>query len=300
MLWASFVKPHPPFETPTPWNKVYRTKHMPGAFVPPTSADLINYWNRNQNRYKYRDHGIDELLVRTLRCAYFSCVTHIDHHVGRILAALGDEIDNTLIVYSSDHGELLGDYNSFGKRCMLDAGARVPMLVRWPGHFEAGGRCAVPTTLLDVFPTFCAAGGADPAPPHADGRDLAEVAAGRAGRDTVFSQLDHAERGLYMATTERWKYFYSAADRREWLLDLTAEPREQTDLATDPAHAEPLADMRARCVERFRRDGFDEAIDGDGWREQSPAREWQDPDEGLLIQDPRWIDDRVASLGLDD
>ena len=93
--------------------------------------DLLCYWNRVQNRYKYRDHGYDELLVRTIRAAYYACISFIDFNMARVLEALGGEIDDTLIVLSSDHGEMLGDYGCVGKRCMLDAAARIPMLLRW-------------------------------------------------------------------------------------------------------------------------------------------------------------------------
>ncbi|HEX2999642.1 MAG TPA: sulfatase-like hydrolase/transferase, partial [Armatimonadota bacterium] len=133
-LWTSFIKPHPPFENPTPWNKLYRCAEMPLPKRPEDSENLLTYWNRFQNRYKYRDQGLDNNLIRSLRAAYYGCISFVDYQVGRILAALEarGEMENTLILFVSDHGELLGDYNCFGKRCMLDSAARVPMLAYWP------------------------------------------------------------------------------------------------------------------------------------------------------------------------
>src|SRR5262249_39925601 len=147
-LWASFIKPHPPFEAPTPWNRLYRCAEMPLPFRPEGYESLLTFWNRVQNRYKYRDAGRDDLLLRTMRAAYYSSISCIDCHVARILEGLGEEIDRTLILFPSDHGELLGDYGSFGKRCMLDAAARIPLLARWPGRLAPGATCKTPVSLL--------------------------------------------------------------------------------------------------------------------------------------------------------
>jgi arylsulfatase A-like enzyme len=133
---------------------------------------VLTYWNRAQNRYKYWDGGYDRLLSKTIRAAYYACISFLDFQIGRILESLGGQAGNTLIVFSSDHGELLGDYGSFGKRCMLDAAARVPLLVRWPKAFRAGARCATPATLLDLWPTFLSAAGEPQPRACADGVDL--------------------------------------------------------------------------------------------------------------------------------
>ncbi|NUQ00618.1 MAG: sulfatase-like hydrolase/transferase, partial [Armatimonadetes bacterium] len=163
-LWTSFIKPHPPFEVPTPWNKLYRAPEMPLPKRPPGYQALWTWQNRHQNRYKWRDNGVDDNLVRTMRAAYYGCISFIDFHLGRILEALErrGELDNTLILFSSDHGEHLGDYDCFGKRSFLDTAARVPLLARWPGHLAAGVRCEAVTSLLDIAPTFCAAAATAP------------------------------------------------------------------------------------------------------------------------------------------
>ena len=95
--------------------------------------ELLTYWNHYQNRYKYRDKGYDEMLFRAMKAMYYACISFIDFNLGRILAALGDEIDNTLILFTADHGEMLGDYGSVGKRTMLNPAAKVPLIVRPPG-----------------------------------------------------------------------------------------------------------------------------------------------------------------------
>ena len=107
--------------------------HRPEGF-----QRLLSYWNLHQNRYKYRDKGYDEMLFRTIKAMYYACISFIDFNLGRILEALGEDINNTIIVYTSDHGEMLGDYGSVGKRTMLNPAARIPLILRAPQLVEPG------------------------------------------------------------------------------------------------------------------------------------------------------------------
>jgi len=287
-LWTSFIKPHPPFESPTPWNKLYRCPEMPLPKRPQDWRNLLTYWNLVQNRYKYRDQGMDDNLIRTMIAAYYACISFIDYNVGRLLdylAAKG-EMENTLILFSTDHGELLGDYHSFGKRCMLDSAARIPLLAHWPKRFAAGQRCDAPTSLLDIAPTCLAAAGmADPFNGVCGG-NLAAIVAGQVKREMVFSQFQQGRTGQYMAVSREWKYVYSAADDREWLLDLTADPAETRNRADNPMYRGQTAAMRKALIEHFKREGYAEPLDGDDWKRFPKMQMPADPDAGLLFQDP--------------
>ncbi len=291
-LWTSFIKPHPPFANPDPWHKLYRTKEMPGPKRFNNDDQLLTYWNHVQNRYKYRDAGQDLLFIRTMRAAYYACISHIDYQIGRILEALGDDINHTLILFSSDHGELLGDYGCFGKRCMLDAAARVPMIARLPGRFDAGKRCDEPTTLLDIFPT-CTAVAGDPHRPSEDGVDLAEVASGRHSGRVVTSVFRSKGYGLYMATSRTGKYIYSEPDQKQWFFDLMNDPEE-----TSPVKEDPEDDtLKQELIKRFKRDGYTEPLNGDDWRTYPTRAIPDDPDDGLLYQDDPDIQARIDKLG---
>ncbi|MCC7495807.1 MAG: sulfatase-like hydrolase/transferase [Fimbriimonadaceae bacterium] len=286
-LWTSIIKPHPPFENPTPWNKLYRASEMPPPRRPPGYQGLWTWQNRHQNRYKWRDQGIDENLVRCIRAAYYGAISFIDYQVGRIIAQLeaGGELDNTLIAFSSDHGEHLGDYDCFGKRSFLDTAARVPLLLRWPGQLAAGGRCDAPATLLDLAPTFCAAAAAGPPAANLPGVDLRDLAAGRCERDMVVGQHQHAGLATYAAVTARWKYFHSVPDRQDYLFDRQADPHELHNLAYSPTGRAAARAMRQRLTGYFRDEGYTAPLDGEGWREFPPPRELHDPDQELLFQD---------------
>jgi len=296
-LWASFIKPHPPFETPVPWNRLYRCAEMAPPFRPDGFSHLLNYWNRVQNRYKYCDGGYNERLARTIRAAYYASISLIDYHVGRILQALGSEIDNTLIVFSSDHGELLGDYGSYGKRCMLEAAARVPLLVRWPGHMDAGRIYDAPTSLLDLYPTFLTAAGIATAPDQTPGHDLVSLVRGAASRGAVFSQFQQGRYALYLAAWAQWRYIYAASDCREWLFDLATDPQQSHDRAADPVCAERLAQMRELLIGQLRQDGYERPLDGNRWRRWARPEFPRDPDAGLLLQDPPSLSEDLARLG---
>lgn len=294
-LWASFIKPHPPFESPTPWNKLYRAAEMPAPYRPDGYEEQLCLWNHIQNRYKYRDAGTDDLLLRTMRAAYYASISFIDYNIGRILDALGDAIDDTYIVFSSDHGEMLGDFGAFGKRCMLEAAVRVPLVLRHPGARGAGGRVGTPVSLVDLHPTFLSMAGSAAADRHVEGDDLMQL--GSAGERFVYSQFSEKELGVYMIADGRWKYAYSAADEKEWLYDLDSEAGESRNLIGDHA-AEPEANrLRARLLARFQRDGYDAAVDGGNWRTYGRSEMPDDPDYGLLFQDPKGLQNKVDKLG---
>ncbi len=292
-LFSSYIHPHPPFSPPTPWNKLYRAPLMPLPKRPAESEALHTYENRRQNRYKYRDNGIDNNLLRVLKAYYYACISFVDYQVGRLLQTLEetDQLDNTLIIYTSDHGEFLGDYGCFGKRSMLDSACRVPLIVRYPERFAQGAVSDNMASLVDVMPTMLAAagGGADHLP--LDGLDLAGVADDASLADrVVHSQYQHRERGVYMAATQAYKYFYSAPDRREFYFDRVQDPDEWRNRAGVSFCGPEVQGARQGLTGFYRGQGYGEPLDGDGWRvfPDAPPVAGPDPDAGLLVQDPPW------------
>jgi len=238
------------------------------------------------------------MLVRTIKAMYYACISFIDFNLGRILEALGQDIGNTLILYTADHGEMLGDYGSFGKRAMLNPAARIPLLIREPGRMNPGRVIDRPVSLLDVFPTFAAAGGVDMAKPSLEGADLLELAAGSGKREHVYSQVGEGNVGLYMIASRDLKYIYSAADQVEWLFDLRIDPQETKNWAGNSRYDWQLREMRERLIGRFERDGYDMAAQDGAWREYEPPA-FPDPngDDGLLFQDASHLPELVSALG---
>jgi len=290
-LFASFIHPHPPFSPPTPWNKLYRGPLMPLPKRPDNYESLQTYMNRFQNRYKYRDNGIDNNLLRVMKAYYYACISFIDFQIGKMLEALEEtgQLDNTLILFTSDHGEFLGDYNCFGKRSMLNSAAKIPMVVRYPERFAEGEVCNTPASLIDVMPTFLNTAGIGTNDFDLDGMDLAEISSSEAYNDrVVYSQFQWNALGVYMALNQEWKYFYSAPDRREFLFDRVNDPDEMRNKAGLPLCRAELQEMRNNLFEFYKNEGFTDAIEENQWKEFPQPSIPDDPDAGLLIQDPGW------------
>jgi len=305
-LFASFIHPHPPFAPPAPWHKLYRDLDVPPPHLPCGCQRLLLPINHIQNRYKRRDRGYDFHLVRVIRAYYYACVSFVDFQIGRILKALDDtgQMDNTLIIFTSDHGELLGDFFSFGKRSYHDPVVKVPLLCRLPGVFPAGRRCATPVSLVDVTATMLGAAGAALRDHSPDGEDLRGTA-GAADRDrTVFSQWNRAGSAVYLAVTRNWKYVYSAADHRELLFDRLCDHGETRDLADatrDMRRPEARAQdaLRRKLVSFLASCGAKDAVEGDGFRTYPAWQPHPNPDSGLLYQDHPWADTRIPGYTSD-
>jgi arylsulfatase A-like enzyme len=298
-LWSSFIKPHPPFESPNPWGRMYRMHEMDEPLLRHGSEDHMSFWNKLQNRYKGRDGGpYDRNMSRMIAAAYYATVSFIDYNIGRILDVLGSEIDNTLIIFSSDHGEMLGDFGCYGKRTMLDPSARIPMIARLPGRFPAGRRCMNPTTLLDLYPTFLEMACKDAPKPSPEGISL-EKAMEESARDRiVFSQYSRSGFGLYMAASRSWKYIFSAADSKEWLFDLEKDPLELRNLIGEETCRPHAEQLKNECLKRFHDDHYFDALDGDDWK-YFPPPEALEPltDDGMIFQDPDNLDGQLKELG---
>ncbi len=291
---SSFIHPHPPFTPPQPWHKLYRAPLMPLPKVPQDSEALYTWVNWHQNRYKYRDQGIDHNLMRNIKAYYYACISFVDFQIGRVLDALErtNQSDTTLILFTSDHGEHLGDYNCFGKRSMHDSCARIPMVAHLPGRFDGGVPCRAPASLVDIMPTVLAA--VDIEPTHVpDGVDLADLCIGKAPRDAVFSQFEQNQRAIYTAVTERWKYTYSAGDDREFLFDRVQDPDETRNRAGLTFVRDELSAMRDIALEYAREGGEHDALDGDTWKRYPHIEQPNDPDTGLFVQDPAWADTSI-------
>ena len=288
-LWSSFIHPHPPFSPPTPWNKLYRGSLMPFPKRPDNMEDLWTHFNRHQNRYKYRDAGLDNRMLQVMRGYYWACISFIDYSVGRIIDELEQqgELDNTLIVWSSDHGELLGDYNCFGKRSFLDAAARVPMLVRYPERFPRGIVEETPCGLMDLIPTFLGAAGISDHNADLDGLDMADLV-GNGRERMIYGQIQRGQQGMYMAYDGNLKYIYSAGDQKEYLLDHRTDAEETRNCAYNILYASEVKTMREKLIGFFQNEGYTDPLDGNQWKDFGAIAEPKSVDANLLIQDAGW------------
>jgi arylsulfatase A-like enzyme len=256
-LKVSFIPPHSPYTPPERFMQQYADAHLPPALAgnwdakfQPRSGPRLDIW-----------HGdVGAAQVQQSRQGYYGSVTFLDEQIGRILAALDERgwTEQTLILYTTDHGDMLGDHYLWRKCQPYQSDVRIPMLVRWPQGLisaERGRVISEVVELRDVLPTFLDAASA-PLPSAIDGSSMLSLIDGKARNWRPHLELEHdvcysPEVHWNALTDGRRKYIFHAYDGREQLFDLEQDPGECTDLAPDPAQGELLRQWRARLVEEL-------------------------------------------------
>lgn len=193
-----------------------------------------------------RGRDLEECTVLDAHAAYHAMIEHVDSLFGRVLShlrAIGQDLDDWIIVYCSDHGELLGDYHHWWKFNFFEASVRVPLLIRAPRFFNGGIQIPQNVNLCDLFATLCEMAGL-PVPGGLDSRSLLPLLRGDAtGWDNEsISQI----KGKLMVKRDDCKYIYHGSNDVEILFDLARDPRETRNAIADPSKVELVAAFRAR------------------------------------------------------
>ena len=211
-MFTSIFQPHPPFSPPSPWNKIYRDYEGIEP-VRPSNPDPLTFEKLLYDRFRMDRLGISEIDLKRLRNFYYACVSFGDYQVSRIIAKLKEKgmYDDTLIIVTSDHGEMLGDYRTMGKRTMFNGACRIPMLIRVPG-MEPSVRND-PASLVDLAPTILSWAGIDYDPAEYDGVDLLKEK-----HTEVYSQYESGNKGVYMVCDECDKLIYNAKEEMYYYL----------------------------------------------------------------------------------
>jgi choline-sulfatase len=178
--------------------------------------------------------------------AYYGMVEEVDAQFGQVLAALeaaGQDLDDWIIVYTSDHGDMLGEFDTWWKLKFYEGSVRVPLFIRAPRRFAGGRRLQQNVSLCDLYATICELAKAEVAPDR-DSRSLVPLLEGEAADwpDTAVSAYDEH----LMIKDGSWKYWALAPDR-EVLFNLATDPHEENDLAADPAQRDRLQQFRAHA-----------------------------------------------------
>ncbi len=284
-IMTSFERPHPPFAPPIPWNKLYRSPDMPLPKRPDNGADVLTLWNHFQNRYKYRDQGEDNHLIRQMKAYYYAEISFIDYNLGRIVKQLEKEkcLDDTMIIFTSDHGEFLGDYHCYGKRSFLDAAAKIPFIMVIPGE-KQGIICDEPISLVDIYPTIMEYAKIKEKDPLA-GEALQNILSGDSQREYVVGEYEQGEYANYMIVDKRFKYIYSIPDEKEYLFDYVKDPEECMNRAYNPMYIKKTRQMKRKLIEYFYSVGYNENIEGEDWKKYGKKTMNSSPDAYLLFQD---------------
>ncbi len=228
--YVAFTAPHDPRNPPPKYRRMYyrNPPPLPRNFAPQHPFD--------NGHMTGRDEGLGpwprtEAVVQDQLAEYYGLITHLDRQVGRILRELssGPHADDTLVIYTADHGLAVGSHGLLGKQNLYEHSMGAPLIFAGPGvpYGESDGLCY----LLDIFPTVCGAVGVDP-PESLDGHDLAPLWRGEANhvRESLYTSFRNIMKSV---RDDRWKLIrYPRVDHVQ-LFDLQSDPHETRNLAQD-------------------------------------------------------------------
>jgi choline-sulfatase len=256
-MTVSFSHPHPPYTIDAAHWDLYRHDDIDGPRVPPIPVAQRDV----QSQWLHLSHGadaqaVDDAQVRAARHAYYGMISYIDDKIGRLLGVLEQcgMAEDTIVVFTSDHGEMLGERGMWYKQTFFEPSVRVPLVVRAPGGAR-GRHSTANVSLMDLLPTLMEVAGApvewaDPIAGISFAGELADPAAsGAADTRTVISE--YTDMGVIapcrMLRQGDLKYWYTHGHPAQ-LYDLASDPLELRDLASDASHAAVRATLHAELM----------------------------------------------------
>jgi len=240
-LWTSLTEPHPPAVVHEPYYSMYDDEDIPAPVFGDWAEEETCPYALRQLRIGNGHAHLSKKGMKKARGTYYGMITNIDHQLNRLFRYLRANglWDNTVIVFTADHGEHLGDHGTFFKSSFLESAARVPMVVYLPASL--GGRQGIRTRALvqlaDLLPTFCDLAGATP-PEDVDGTTLLPFIRGE--KEHVHAHLHGQIDNCHMFHNSQYKYLYFADDGKELLFRPETDPDDLKDLSGDKTLLEPI------------------------------------------------------------
>jgi len=249
-MYVGLVKPHPKWDAALKYREMYPLEKMPLPKWPEGYLERRHTMFQVLANFKNVQVPIPEERVRRARAAYFGMITEVDELIGKILAELDrtGQRQNTLIVYTSDHGEMLGEHGLWLKNVLLEPAARIPLVLAGPG-VPKGKAVETPVSHVDAVATLMEAAGAST--DGLRGHSLLPVARRESGRHPGFAYSEsHSEgncTGSFMIRKGDWKYLYFTADE-PLLFNLREDPGEFHNMANDKRHAHVRQELHAHLA----------------------------------------------------
>ncbi len=259
LLMAGFVKPHHPFDPPAPWDTMYDPEKL--ALLPGWTETSFEH-DLKYSRGYFDNASLTEPAMRKVMAYYYATISQIDFQVGRMIKILKDKglYDNTLIIYTSDHGDYMGYHHMILKgNYLYEALAKVPLIIKWPKSKNAGTVSSKLVNNIDLAPTICHLVQLPPAKTMR-GKDLAKDP----GHDIIFCESGPNQ---VMARTQRYKLILAGPRNANLFYDLEADPLERNNLYDNPAYQDRIAELETKLND---------------WRRVGP---WPEPStEGPIIK----------------
>jgi len=299
LLWSSWIAPHPPFAACSPYDQMYS----------PDDIDLPDYMNRplsdlpetvwsSRARLDGAHHDPDRM--RRIKALYYGKVSHVDACIGRLMQHL-DQLglfENTIVIFTSDHGEMLGDHGLAQKQVPYEASIRIPFIIRWPHLTQPGQISHDLVSLLDLFPTLIET---MELPYPGDVGDLAgeslyrcQIEADNSSghrlgtdRERIFIDLYSGKQRWVAVRSRQQKYIAWASGGREELYDLVADPQEHHNLVCQ--RPEQIVSFRTEMANWERINGLPDTLEGDRLRSYPEAKPpTEEACRGVVINQGRW------------
>lgn len=248
-LWTSFPKPHSPLDPLLSYWQLYQNARV--------ERPVTGEWSKDREKMSYnyleptirlnRIFDLSEDQILEIKKAYYACITQIDYNLGLLFAKMRELnlLENTWILFTSDHGEMLGDHHMGAKSIHFEGSAHVPMLLKPPAAFGAsdfrykGRVCEKPVTLADVMPTILSLCGVDYSGPS-DGENLLCYLDSREEK-TIYGDCEDK----YLCIIKNgWKYMWSWYGGEEMLFHLTNDPKETMNLIDEEEGNERGCELR--------------------------------------------------------
>lgn len=260
-LWLSFARPHSPYDAPEPYFSMYDGN-------PDIPEPYTGEWSE-PFRKRIADINAPRSCrtpaeTRRARAGYYGNITFIDHQIGRVLYELRkmdpDAAANTLIIFTSDHGDMMGDHHHWRKTYAYEGSARVPMIISWPMTWDLARNIThdAVVEMRDIMPTILDAAGVD-IPDSVDGESMIAAVRDRLpGREWFMGEYTACYDPRYgmqfgVSATEKYIWFHHTGD--EQFFDLANDRGETRNLIDDPAWAARIDLWRQRLAETNERRG---------------------------------------------
>lgn len=255
-LTASYLRPHPPFDAPQYYFDLYKDKDL----TPPALGDWEDRSELEKlgRIYDSATGPVDPELIRQAQIGYYACITHLDHQIGRLIQALVEHrlMDNTVILFTSDHGEELCDHHLFRKSRPYEGSCRIPMILSGPRHLtgaEPGQVCHRLTELRDVMPTLLDLADQQ-VPSSVDGKSILPLAQdpSKKIRDYLHGEHTLGTYSNHFIVTETDKYIWYSQTGIEQYFDLSTDRRECHNLIHEPSCQKRITDLRALLIQELK------------------------------------------------
>jgi len=254
-LFVGFPGPHEPWDPPKKYAEIYDSAEVPGPIpsrdIPPWIPEKVK---ERLRRERERFPHLDEEKLKKVKRNYYGKITLIDYWIGKIIDVLYEKnwFDNSLIIFWSDHGEMLGDHGLFFKQVFYESSVKVPLIIKMPENLNKGKRIKSLVEIIDVFPTILDISNCSPSE-RCLGKTLVPLIEGKVNshRESVLSEIYFMDSFNYMLRTENYKYAVDGDGEGFLLFDLENDPYERINLIGNPDFEKIENDLKNQLLKKI-------------------------------------------------